>query len=664
MSLMLVLYSLFILSTTLLCSQAAYTCDPTTCVSPNCFCASTTPPGNIPIDQVPQFFVLSFDDAMQPAMQPSNDTFIQDTHPNSAHLVFDTLMKGKKNPNGCPITATYFLQTYYTDFGLVTNWYAAENEVADHTMTHPNLPGEPEITGNILAVNALAGIPKSKITGFRFPFRNYTAPLFQLLSKLGFAYDSTVSAGPTDMYWPYTLDNGIANECWSGICDAGLKLPGMFEFPMYAIPGGDGVMYLMDPLLTVPLDQGKQWLINSFNQHYKNGKAPFGLYLHGAQYLPQPGRPDPGPIIAAYNSVIQYALSQPNVYAVTYSQVLAWMKNPVPVSQLAGHPAFKCTIPKLGKEICNGLDDNGDGNIDEGLKQQCNTPTSTFTTCYNCPVDTPTPGNPLPKSVNQNRFVVSSTCDTVYWDPVAGQCLCQDKSCAFTDLSTIGDSSGNNSTSATLPPNATPAPNQSSVSVFVTAVGSSSIHSSSTITSSSATPTTTDISNVQTSSNGPSAGAMIGGMFALTAIIVGIIMCVVRKKKRASNNFFSNNRQSHQLTDTDFNDTLAIGQPHYYDEKASSYSRGSIISRPDSTYLERTVDYNNGNRMSFAPVAGQRHSFFTANGTAYAPPVSLMPVNGMVSPSPRTPPPPRTPTYGAPSDYGYYPNANGNGAVY
>jgi hypothetical protein len=154
---------------------------------------------------------------------------------------------------------------------------------------------------------------------------------------------------------------------------------------------------------------------------------------------------------------------------------------------------------------------------------------------------------------------------------------------------------------------------------------------------------------------------MIGGMFALTAIIVGIIMCVVRKKKRATGGNFFSNRQSHQLTDSEFNDTLAIGQPHYFDEK-TNYSRGSIVSRPDSTYLEHTVDYNNGNRMSFAPVVGQRQSFFTANGTAYAPPASLMPVSGLVSPSPRTPPP-RTPTYGAPAEYGYYPNqydANGN----
>ena len=94
-----------------------------------------------------------------------------------------------------------------------------------------------EITGNILALHSLSGIPKSKITGFRFPFRNYTTASLQLLSKLGFVYDSTVSAGTADMFWPYTLDNGVANECWSGICDAGLKLPGMFEFPMYSITG-------------------------------------------------------------------------------------------------------------------------------------------------------------------------------------------------------------------------------------------------------------------------------------------------------------------------------------------------------------------------------------------------------------------------------------------
>ena len=64
------------------------------------------------------------------------------------------------------------------------------------------------------------------------------------------------------------------------------------------------------------------------------------------------------------------------------------------------------------------------------------------------------PSNPTPKGANQNRFEVGDSCDLLYWDPVAGKCLCQDKSCAFTDLSSvngtgtgISSSSGNGGSS-------------------------------------------------------------------------------------------------------------------------------------------------------------------------------------------------------------------------
>ncbi|CAG8545704.1 6866_t:CDS:2 [Paraglomus occultum] len=320
---------------------------------------------------------------------------------------------------------------------MVTDWYAAGHEVADHTMTHPNLPGEAEITGNKLALHAFSGIPYSKITGFRAPYLNYTVEMLKTLARLGFTYDSSITASPGDTFWPYTLDFGVANECWTSICDAGVKLPGFFEFPMYNILGDNNVEYTMDPMLSGDPQVVEKWLVSNFDRHIQNKKAPFGLYLHAAQLVPQPDRPDPGPQITQYNRFLEYALSQPNVYAVTYSQVLAWMKNPVPVSQLKNHPAFKCDVPKLGTEICNGLDDNGNGNIDEGLKQQCNLPTASFSTCYNCPNDIPSPGNPTPKRVNQNRFEVSDNCDLLYWDPIAGKCLCQDKSCAFTDLLAI-----------------------------------------------------------------------------------------------------------------------------------------------------------------------------------------------------------------------------------
>lgn len=40
-------------------SGAHYTCDPNTCKLPDCHCASTTPPGNLDIKDVPMFITLT-----------------------------------------------------------------------------------------------------------------------------------------------------------------------------------------------------------------------------------------------------------------------------------------------------------------------------------------------------------------------------------------------------------------------------------------------------------------------------------------------------------------------------------------------------------------------------------------------------------------------------
>lgn len=99
-------------------------------------------------------------------------------------------------------------------------------------------------------LNAYAGIPYSKIKGFRAPFLNYTKDTLNIVSQQGFEYDSTASAVTDDMYWPYTLDNGLANDCWTGICAAGqVKLPGLWEIPMYSVLDKANVPQLMDVYL-------------------------------------------------------------------------------------------------------------------------------------------------------------------------------------------------------------------------------------------------------------------------------------------------------------------------------------------------------------------------------------------------------------------------------
>lgn len=126
-------------------------------------------------------------------------------------------------------------------------------------MTHVGTPPAEEINGNLIALNALAGIPLSSIKGFRAPYLNYSVDTFKMLYNAEFLYDSTVSASlpvtdpGTDAYWPYTLDNGLANDCLAvdGICKGEPKLPGFWEIPMYAFfdSRGSAGPHLMDPWL-------------------------------------------------------------------------------------------------------------------------------------------------------------------------------------------------------------------------------------------------------------------------------------------------------------------------------------------------------------------------------------------------------------------------------
>lgn len=126
-------------------------------------------------------------------------------------------------------------------------------------MTHVGTPPADEINGNLIALNALAGIPLSSIQGFRAPFLNFTADTLNLLKDAGFTYDSSTAASipvtdpETDAFWPYTLDNGLANNCLSipNVCKGLPQIPGLWEIPMYAFFDNLGVNgpHLMDPWL-------------------------------------------------------------------------------------------------------------------------------------------------------------------------------------------------------------------------------------------------------------------------------------------------------------------------------------------------------------------------------------------------------------------------------
>lgn len=136
-----------------------------------------------------------------------------------------------------------------------------------HTFTHVGNPSDRKLLNNLFLtsesnmmyieeilsckqmLNTYGGVPNGKIQGFRAPFLNYTIDTLNRISKLGLLYDSSASALQDDAYWPYTLDYGMANDCWTGICSQNSKIPGLWEIPMYSVLDNVSTPQLMDVYL-------------------------------------------------------------------------------------------------------------------------------------------------------------------------------------------------------------------------------------------------------------------------------------------------------------------------------------------------------------------------------------------------------------------------------
>ncbi|GAC98663.1 candidate polysaccharide deacetylase [Pseudozyma hubeiensis SY62] len=432
-------------------SAARYSCDPNTCKLPKCHCADTNPPGGLDPKDVPQFIVFTADDAVQDYTINSVNQFLAQ----------------RKNPNGCTPVMSYYVSLNYTNYAQVTELYVNGNDVADHTMTHQEQPAtNAEIDGNLITLNALAGIPYKSIIGYRAPFLNYSRANLEHLANTGFTYDSSSTASVpvtdpnTDAFWPYTLDNGMANDCSSvaDICGGQPKLPGFWEIPMYAIfdQRGAAGAHLMDPWLdSSNASDVLSWMKNTFTDHYNGKRQPFGVYTHPIHLAKgYPGLTDPVDQINMLNEFLDWATTSAdmqNVWIISNKQLMAWMQNPVPASQLNTLDAFKCQKPNAG-HICNGFQENND------LLEHCISNTagdalnnSPFYTCYGCPVTTPSPQQPNPPQKNNDKSVrtrIPANCDTAFWDPINARCTCNGSGCAFDDSTRPIGPNGSNLTSS------------------------------------------------------------------------------------------------------------------------------------------------------------------------------------------------------------------------
>src|SRR5882762_8363439 len=83
-------------------------------------------------------------------------------------------------------------------------------------------------------------------------------------------------------------------------------------------------------------------------------------------------------MVCSSSTISLQPLTLPPVWIVSNEQLLDWVQNPVPVSQLDQVQSLKCSTPQVSatQQICNGIPQN-----ENGLLDKCNFPDFPFFTC-------------------------------------------------------------------------------------------------------------------------------------------------------------------------------------------------------------------------------------------------------------------------------------------
>lgn len=80
-------------------------------------------------------------------------------------------------------------------------------------------------------------------------------------------------------------------------------------------------------------------MINQFKQHYFSNRAPFGFYVHAAWFVSKANA------FEAYLRFLDYLGELEDVLIVSASQVLDWVRNPIPIADMLANP--ECREPSL-----------------------------------------------------------------------------------------------------------------------------------------------------------------------------------------------------------------------------------------------------------------------------------------------------------------------------
>ncbi len=311
---------------------------------------STSPPGGLNPDNVPQFVNIGFDDnACDDAMIWLGDLLRDKTNPagNGNHLNYD----------GSPARVVYYVTSNYGAW-MKSLWGVAKNdghEFGNHSVNHDNTANwgydqwksEIDSCNSYLKINL--GMTDDDLWGFRTPFLLYNSNTFSAMVDAGLIYDCTLNANSASQngssyYWPYTMDGGSPGDPGAG------THPGFWEVPTHQVvltsggkqTGLDYNMWVNSGLGGSAMTKSTfaATLKNTLDLRYNGNRAPFTFGAHSDYYSQNNDAANDACPNASWQDrreglqdFIEYALSKPDVRMVTSINIIKWMRDPIGLDQ-------------------------------------------------------------------------------------------------------------------------------------------------------------------------------------------------------------------------------------------------------------------------------------------------------------------------------------------
>ncbi|XP_017858196.1 PREDICTED: probable serine/threonine-protein kinase nek3 isoform X6 [Drosophila arizonae] len=326
--------------------KTAAKCRKDVCLLPDCYCGGKDIPGGLNVSVTPQIVLLTFDDAI-----------------NTINIdLYNELLNNetRKNPNGCPWRATFYISHEWTDYGMVQDMYSDGHEMASHTVSHSF--GEQfsqkkwtrEIAGQREILAAYGGVKLSDVRGMRAPFLSVGGnKMYKMLYDSNFTYDSSMPVYENrPPSWPYTLDYKIFHDCMIPPCPT-RSYPGVWQVPMVMWQDLNGGRCSMGDACSNPSDaEGvTKMIMKNFERHYTTNRAPFGLFYHAAWFT-QPHHKE------GFIKFLDAINAMPDVWIITNWQALQWVRDPTPTSRINSFQPFQCDYSDRPKrcnnpKVCN-----------------------------------------------------------------------------------------------------------------------------------------------------------------------------------------------------------------------------------------------------------------------------------------------------------------------